>query len=185
MRVRWERYSGGATQTTPVGKRQPLRRVDGHTGSNAKIRKRFVREPNSGLGWGANPVPHPGPGQCRAVQKGPSCPSLFCPLGRARLEAVSTASSARAEVTPAEPSAPASRATPCRPPRVPASAMYSSIRRTTALGVGNERAVVTRRVSGPMVVPCPGCGRKLGPYSRITTGVPVRCTHCGTTFTVR
>jgi ribosomal protein L37AE/L43A len=44
--------------------------------------------------------------------------------------------------------------------------------------------MVTRRVNGLIYVPCPGCRRKLGPFTRLTTGF-ARCAHCGTQFNVR
>ena len=44
--------------------------------------------------------------------------------------------------------------------------------------------MVTRRVNGLIYVPCPKCGRKLGPYTRLTTG-RAQCAHCGAVFDVR
>jgi len=44
--------------------------------------------------------------------------------------------------------------------------------------------MVTRRVNGLIYVPCPGCGRKLGPFSRISAGA-AKCAHCGKAFNVR
>ena len=46
--------------------------------------------------------------------------------------------------------------------------------------------MVTRRVNGPIYVPCPNpnCRRKLGPFSRVTTGL-MKCGHCGEVFNVR
>lgn len=44
-------------------------------------------------------------------------------------------------------------------------------------------ARVTRRVTGPIYVQCPKCRRRLGPFSRLTTGM-AGCAHCGARFRV-
>jgi ribosomal protein L37AE/L43A len=44
--------------------------------------------------------------------------------------------------------------------------------------------MATRRVNGLIYVPCPGCGRKLGPYTRLTAGI-MTCGHCSRVFNVR
>ncbi|GAA4265975.1 hypothetical protein GCM10022256_15870 [Frondihabitans peucedani] len=44
--------------------------------------------------------------------------------------------------------------------------------------------MATRRVDGLIYVPCPKCGRNLGPYTRLTGGL-MKCGHCGKEFTVR
>ena len=43
--------------------------------------------------------------------------------------------------------------------------------------------MATRRVNGLIYVPCPGCGRKLGPFTGITGGL-MKCGHCGRQFNV-
>jgi ribosomal protein L37AE/L43A len=44
--------------------------------------------------------------------------------------------------------------------------------------------MVTRRVNGPIYVPCSRCHRRLGPFSRVTSGL-MKCGHCGNVFNVR
>ncbi|CAN5565946.1 hypothetical protein BH10ACT5_BH10ACT5_05490 [soil metagenome] len=44
--------------------------------------------------------------------------------------------------------------------------------------------MATRRVKGLIYVPCPGCSRKLGPYTYLSEGA-MKCGHCGRVFNVR
>jgi ribosomal protein S27E len=43
--------------------------------------------------------------------------------------------------------------------------------------------MANRRVNGLIYVSCPGCPRKLGPFTRLSAG-RARCAHCGRQFNV-